>query len=61
MDENKPCMGYEDRYYGCSDHCDKPAFLRWKQRQETIRRNRARHRTLDAYQSDEIRKNRRGR
>jgi hypothetical protein len=61
MDENKPCLGCEDKVPGCSDHCDKPEYLKFRKRMETIRRNRARHRTVDGYQSDMIWKNRRAR
>lgn len=61
MDDNKPCMGCEDRYYACSDHCTKPAYIKYRQRLETIRRNRARHSTVDWYKYDQIRKNRRSR
>lgn len=35
-----PCNGCPDRYTACSDHCKKPAFLKWKQEQETIRKNK---------------------
>lgn len=34
-----PCNGCPDRYTACSDCCKKPAFLKWKQEQETIRKN----------------------
>jgi hypothetical protein len=61
MDDRKPCLGCEDKVPGCSDHCDKPAYLKFRDRLETIRRNRARHSTVDGYQSDQIRKNRRSR
>ena len=61
MDENRPCLGCPDKVPACSGWCDKPEYLRWKEKQETIRRNRSRHRTVDGYQADAIRKNRRGR
>ena len=61
MDDNKPCMGCEDKVPGCQDHCDKPAYVRFRARLDTIRRNRARCRSADGYQSDMIRKNRRTR
>ena len=60
MDDNKPCMGCEDRYAGCSDHCKKPRYLKWKERREDIRRKKEREREITAYQVGEIRKNRRG-
>lgn len=61
MDDNKPCMGCEDKVPGCQDHCDKPAYLKFRARLDTINRNRARGRSLNGYQSDMIRRNRRGR
>jgi hypothetical protein len=61
MDENKPCQGCEDKVPGCQDHCTKPAYIRFRERNETIRRNRARKRQLDEYQIGEMYKNRRGR
>lgn len=61
MDDNKPCMGCEDRVPGCSDHCRKPHFLRWRERLQERHRRAERERELTAYQIGEIRKNRRGR
>ena len=54
-----PCKGCPDRYPGCSDHCRKDAYLRWKQEQDLIRANRAKGRDNDSYTVDAIRKNRR--
>ena len=61
MDENKPCLGCEDKVPGCQDHCDKPAYVRFRAMLDTIRRNRMRNSTVDGYQSDMIRRNRRTR
>ena len=54
-----PCKGCPERYTACSDHCQLPEFLAWKENMETIRRNRSKGITLDGYQVDQIRKNRR--
>lgn len=35
-----PCKGCPDRYIACSDHCQKPEFLKWKDEQALIRKNR---------------------
>ena len=35
-----PCKGCQDRYPACSDHCEKPEFLAWKEEQALIRKNR---------------------
>ena len=40
-----PCQGCPDRYPGCSDHCQKESFLKWKAEQETIRKNREAYRS----------------
>ena len=56
---DNPCHGCPDRYPGCSDHCRKDAFLKWKEEQATIRANRAKGRAIDSYTVDTIRKNRR--
>lgn len=39
-----PCKGCPDRYPACSDHCQKPAFLKWKAEQKKIRENRRNYR-----------------
>lgn len=36
-----PCRGCPDRYPACSGHCEKPEFLKYKEKQELIRKNRA--------------------
>lgn len=54
-----PCKGCPDRYTACSDHCQKPEFLKWREKLETVRTNRQAGRIIDSYQADEIRKNRR--
>lgn len=56
---DNPCHGCPDRYPGCSDHCTKDAFLKWKEEQETIRRNRAKSKINDSYTADAIRRSRR--
>ena len=35
-----PCKGCPDRYPACSDHCQKPDFLKWKEEQALIRKNK---------------------
>ena len=54
-----PCKGCPDRYTACYDHCQKPEFLQWKKNREIIRQNRQKDRSVDSYQADQIRKNRR--
>lgn len=54
-----PCKGCPDRYTACSDHCLKPEFLAWREQMDVIRRNRSKDMTINAYQADQIRKNRR--
>lgn len=39
-----PCNGCPDRYIACSDHCQKPEHLEWKEEQEKIRENRKNYR-----------------
>lgn len=34
-------MGCPDRYPACSDHYRKPDFLKWKEEQALIRKNKA--------------------
>jgi endogenous inhibitor of DNA gyrase (YacG/DUF329 family) len=31
-----PCHHCKDRYTACSDYCQKPEFLEWKQERQTI-------------------------
>lgn len=57
--EDQPCLGCPDRYPACSDHCMKPEFLAWKERNKTIVQNRIKLYKVDAYVTDQIRKNRR--
>ena len=33
-----PCKGCPDRYTACSDHCQKPEYLAWKEEQAKIRK-----------------------
>ena len=33
-----PCKGCPDRYYACSDHCQKPEYLAWKEEQARIKK-----------------------
>lgn len=54
-----PCSGCRDRYTACSDHCKKPEYLNWRKELETIRHNRQKDRSVNSYQADQIRKNRR--
>ena len=56
---DNPCHGCQDRYPACSGHCKKPEFLKWQEEMETIRRNRAKNRDIEAYTAAEIRKSRR--
>ena len=42
-----PCHGCPDRYTACSDHCQKEAFLKWRQELATIRANREKNRIND--------------
>lgn len=40
-----PCHGCPDRYPACSDRCQKPAYQKWKQEQQTIRENRQKYKS----------------
>lgn len=40
---NAPCKDCPDRYTACSDHCRKPAFLKWKQKKAIIRKNQEKY------------------
>ena len=53
-----PCHGCPDRYTACSDHCQKEAFLKWRQELATIRANREKRRINDGYIVDAIRHSR---
>lgn len=33
-----PCMGCPDRYPGCSDHCQKPEYLAYREELARIRK-----------------------
>ena len=54
MEKKMPCQGCPDRYLGCSDHCRKPDFLKWKEKQQRIRENRRKHEQMNGYISDSI-------
>ena len=56
-----PCHGCPDRYTACSDHCQKPEFLKWKAEQERIRENRNARSSLNAYVFRQSERNRRER
>ena len=53
------CHGCQDRVTACSDHCQKPDFLKWKHEQEVIRENRRAYYELAGYISDNAQKNNR--
>lgn len=54
-----PCHHCQDRYTACSDHCQKPEFLKWKAEKETIMKNKYARNAIDNYTSEMVRKNRR--
>ena len=54
-----PCGKCPDKKIACSDHCQKPEYLAWKEEQARIAKARNDMRTCDSYTSDQIRKNRR--
>lgn len=54
-----PCKGCPDREYACSDHCQKPEYIKWRDLMDTIRHNRSKDMILNGYQADQIRRNRR--
>lgn len=33
-----PCKGCPDRYPACSDHCQKPEYLAWREEQARIKK-----------------------
>ena len=39
-----PCHHCKDRYTACSDHCQKPEFIAWKEEQARIRQARQQYR-----------------
>lgn len=58
---NNPCKDCPDRFTACSDHCRKPDYLAYRQRQETIRKNRAAYNSMNDYVFRQSERNRRGR
>lgn len=34
---DNPCYGCSDRYPACSDHCTKPEYIDWKEKQQRIK------------------------
>lgn len=40
----QPCNGCPDRYRACSDSCTKEEYLKWRQEQELIKKNRKAYR-----------------
>ena len=56
-----PCHNCKDRYTACSDHCQKPEFLKWKSERETIMKNKYARNAIDSYTAEMVRRNRRGR
>lgn len=61
MSTNKdhPCLNCPDRYTACSDHCQKPDFLAWKEKNRRIRQARMEKSRLDWYITQQVLKNRR--
>lgn len=57
--KNKPCYGCSDRHIACSDHCQKPEFIAWKEEQDRIREAKRLESAIWGYTANEIRKNRR--
>jgi endogenous inhibitor of DNA gyrase (YacG/DUF329 family) len=53
-----PCKRCPDRYPTCSDHCQKPAFLEWKDEQERIRAARRKYDETTGYTVAQIRRSR---
>lgn len=43
MDANRPCMGCVDKVPGCSDHCKKLEYLKFREKLETINNNRRKY------------------
>lgn len=40
---NDPCNGCPDKVPACSDHCQKPDYLAFRERLDTIRKNRQKY------------------
>lgn len=40
---NAPCRGCSDRHRACSDHCQKPEYMAYREELETIKRNRRKY------------------
>ncbi len=38
--EVAPCKDCKDRHIGCHADCDKPEFLHWQEKRETVREKR---------------------
>lgn len=58
--DEPPCKDCRDRYPACSDHCQKPEFLEWRMKLETVRKNRKEYDTTTGYVSDMVRKTKEG-
>ena len=54
----QPCKGCPDRYTACSDHCQKPDFLKWKAEQAKIREARKQYDNTTSYTVDQIARSR---
>lgn len=39
MSRNAPCKGCQDKVIACSDHCQKPEYLEYRERLATIKKN----------------------
>lgn len=51
-----PCKGCTDRYPACSDHCEKEAFKKWREKTKKAREAERKHRmSMDTF-SDENKK-----
>ena len=61
MARDNPCQNCPDRFTACFDHCTKDEFLQWKQRQQTIRKNRAAYNSMNDYVFRQSERNRRDR
>ena len=56
-----PCKDCPDGYTACSDHCQKPEHLAWKEEKETIRKNKAAYSCMNDYVFRQSERNRRDR
>lgn len=54
-----PCGECPSKCPACSDHCRRPEYLAYKAEAERIKKARNEHNLVDAYTSDQIKKNRR--